>query len=262
MVIKSENIWNITHGLFLWSDLLVFVPKTNCLLLAWCHLCCFWTKHKLRLFLLKACNLVQNICRLFYVLAQFIFTTSKTELDYYYQKVNVRVASRVVEWLKTLLAFDGESSAGHPKAKFRRFSVKNCKISAVKQFIENPILFNFLNLCTTFCPRLYIAIHKFGIICFLETYLDSSTTSDDDNFEISGYNWIHSDIYYKNIFPFQVLNVQYLQERINFELNIGSKIYNFISLCRSPSRNQDEFEKIMENMQLNLESLCQNNPLC
>ena len=244
MVIKSENIWNITHGLFLWSDLLVFVPKTNCLLLAWCHLCCFWTKHKLRLFLLKACNLVQNICRLFYVLAQFIFTTNKTELDYYYQKVIITIIT------------------GHSKAKFQRFSVKNCKISAVKQFIENPILFNFVNLCTTFCPRLYIAIHKFGIICLLETYLDSSTTSDDDNLEISGYNWIHSDIYYKNIFPFQVLNVQYLQERINFELNIGSKIYNFISLCRSPSRNQDEFEKIMENMQLNLESLCQNNPLC
>ena len=31
----------------------------------------------------------------------FFFTTSETELDYYYQKVNVRVASRVDERLKT-----------------------------------------------------------------------------------------------------------------------------------------------------------------
>ena len=40
-------------------------------------------------------NLGQNICRLFHFLAQFLFTTSKTELDYYHQKVSARVASRV-----------------------------------------------------------------------------------------------------------------------------------------------------------------------
>ena len=44
-----------------------------------------WTKH----------------CRLFHFLAQFVFTTSEKELDYYHQKVNVRVASRVAERLKT-----------------------------------------------------------------------------------------------------------------------------------------------------------------
>ena len=37
-------------------------------------------------------NLGQNICGLFYVLAQFLFTTSETELNYYHQKVNARVA--------------------------------------------------------------------------------------------------------------------------------------------------------------------------
>ena len=47
------------------------------------------------------CNLGQNIWRLFHFLAQFLFTTSETELDYYQQKVNVRVASRVAERLKT-----------------------------------------------------------------------------------------------------------------------------------------------------------------
>ena len=34
-------------------------------------------------------NLEQNICRLFHVLAQFLFTISETELEYYYQKVAV-----------------------------------------------------------------------------------------------------------------------------------------------------------------------------
>ena len=46
-------------------------------------------------------NLGQNICRLFHFLAQFFFTTSETELDYYHQKVSARVASRVAKRLKT-----------------------------------------------------------------------------------------------------------------------------------------------------------------
>ena len=44
----------------------------------------------------------ENICRLFDVLlAQFLFTTSEMVLDYYQQKVNVWVASRVAEQFKT-----------------------------------------------------------------------------------------------------------------------------------------------------------------
>ena len=41
-------------------------------------------------------NLRQNICRLFALFStQFVFATSEKELDYYHQKVNVRVAPRV-----------------------------------------------------------------------------------------------------------------------------------------------------------------------
>ena len=40
-------------------------------------------------------NLRQKIQRLFHFLAQFVFTTSETEVDYYHQKVNVRVAERL-----------------------------------------------------------------------------------------------------------------------------------------------------------------------
>ena len=46
-------------------------------------------------------NLGQNICGLVHFLAQLLFTISETKLDYYHQKVNVRVASRVAERLKT-----------------------------------------------------------------------------------------------------------------------------------------------------------------
>ena len=59
--------------------------------------------------------------------------------------------------------------------------------------------------------------------------------------------------------PFWVLSFQYLQECINFELNIAGKISNFVSLYKTQSQNQGKFEKFMENLELNLERLCQNN---
>ena len=73
----------------------------------------------------------------------------------------------------------------------------------------------------------YIAIHKFDIICISETYLDSSTPSDDSCLEISGYTLVRTDhpsnnkrggvcICYKSFLPLRILNVQYLQESICF----------------------------------------------
>ena len=44
-------------------------------------------------FVRETYNLGQNICGLFDFLAQLVFTTSETKLDYLHQKVNVRVAS-------------------------------------------------------------------------------------------------------------------------------------------------------------------------
>ena len=43
-----------------------------------------------------------QICRLSHVLAEFLFATSETELDYYYQKMNVRVTTWLAEQHKTL----------------------------------------------------------------------------------------------------------------------------------------------------------------
>ena len=71
------------------------------------------------------------------------------ELDYYHQKVNLRVASQVAEPLKTydlrklanfkkipeMIGFDGEYTTVHPKAQFWGL-VKNCKKPVVKHFIE------------------------------------------------------------------------------------------------------------------------------
>ena len=53
-----------------------------------------------------------------------------------------------------MIGFDGEYPAVHPKAKFWRLLVKNCKISAINHSIEKSILLNFVNLSLTCCPRL------------------------------------------------------------------------------------------------------------
>ena len=39
----------------------------------------------------------------------------------------------------------------------------------------------------------YNPVHKYDIICLLETYLNSSIPYDDDNLEIPGYNLIRAD---------------------------------------------------------------------
>ena len=48
-------------------------------------------------------------------------------------------------------------------------------------------------------------------------------------------------------------------KKVCFELNIGDKTCNFLSLYRSPSQSQDDFESFTENLELNLENLVQMN---
>ena len=96
--------------------------------------------------------------------------------------------------------------------------------------------------------KAYISVHKFDIIGLLEKYLDSSILHDDSNLEIPGYVLVHSDhpsnkkrggvcIYYKSYLPLRIININYLNECVRFELMVGDKICNFIALYRSPSQS-------------------------
>ena len=119
--------------------------------------------------------------------------------------------------------------------------------------------------------RAYLAIEKFDIVCLSETYLDSSNLSDDDNFYLLGYNLLMADhplntkkgdvcIYFKNSLSVKVLDIQLLQECINFEIKIADKICNFISLYRSANQSKDEFESFADNLELNLDSIVHRKP--
>ena len=103
--------------------------------------------------------------------------------------------------------------------------------------------------------RAYLAFHNFDIICISETYLNSSNSPDDETLEISGYNLVRSDhplnskrggvcIYYKNYVLLRIISVSYLSECVNFEIMIGNKICNFITLY----------------LEMNMETLAQRNP--
>ena len=53
--------------------------------------------------------------------------------------------------------------------------------------------------------------------------------------------------------------MNYLSDSILFELQIGSKICNFISLYRSPSQTADNFDSFLDNVKLNLDAMTNNN---
>ena len=115
------------------------------------------------------------------------------------------------------------------------------------------------------------SIHKYDIICLSETYLDSSAVLGDDSLEIPGYNLVRCDhftntkcggvcVYYKSYLPLKVLNMKHLQECLNIEFSIAKKIFRLISLCRSPSQNQEEFNTFLDNLESSLETVSFSNP--
>ena len=119
--------------------------------------------------------------------------------------------------------------------------------------------------------RAYISLHNFNVVCISEIYLDSTTALHDENLEITGYNLLRADhpsnskrggvcVYYKSSLALRLIDVHYLQECLIFEILIGGKSCNFISLYRSPSQSLDSFEELADNLQLLLDKISNQNP--
>ena len=66
-------------------------------------------------------------------------------------------------------------------------------------------------------------------------------------------------IYYRNSLPLKILNIQYLHECINFEIRIGGKLCRFVSLYRSPSQSQDDFESFANSFELHIDTATAHN---
>ena len=119
--------------------------------------------------------------------------------------------------------------------------------------------------------RAHVAINKFDVVFLSKTFVDSSNLSDDDNFNLHGCNVVRADhpsntkkggvcIYFINPLPLKVLDIQLLQDFIDFEIKIAEKTCNFISLYRSPKQSKDEFETFADNLEVNFDSVALGNP--
>ena len=99
-----------------------------------------------------------------------------------------------------------------------------------------------MTVCLFFIGTLNsICAHNFIKLLLLHAYI-SVNNDDDDNLELPGYNIVHTDNPTNtkrgsvNSLPLKLIDIQFLNERINFEIRIGGKLCSFLCLYRSPSQ--------------------------
>ena len=89
--------------------------------------------------------------------------------------------------------------------------------------------------------------------------------------ELPAYNLVRADnptntkrggvcIYYHNSLPLKVIDIQFLNECINFEIGIAGKLCSFLCLYKSPSQTRDIFEAFADNFELTLDTIVIKNP--
>ena len=116
----------------------------------------------------------------------------------------------------------------------------------------------------------HISSNKVDILCLSEIFLNSDISCYDNYLHLPGFDLIRADhpsnskgggvcIYYRNFLPLKLMNIHYLNECITFEIKLGDKICNFVSLCRSPNQSEDDFENFCNNFELTLDAVLATN---
>ena len=84
----------------------------------------------------------------------------------------------------------------------------------------------------------YNVQHKFDMICLSETFLDSSTPTNDEKLNMKGYKLIRVDnpSDSEKFLAVRPVEVKNLNERVIFEVSIKNKRGYVVSLYRSPSQ--------------------------
>ena len=106
------------------------------------------------------------------------------------------------------LSGDVEENPGPKSSSSLSFSIGHWNLSSISvhKYIKLSLL------------RTHVSTHKFDVICISETYLNSDTSSVDENLEIGGYTLIRADhpsntkqggigIYYKHSLTFRLLDI-------------------------------------------------------
>ena len=117
----------------------------------------------------------------------------------------------------------------------------------------------------------YNAIHNFDIICIAETFLDHSIPPDDPALTLNGYNIIRADnphntkkggvcLYYKQTLGINILNIHQLQECLAIEMLYENKKCHLVTLYRSPSQTNDEFDEFINSFEQLIDLIYNSNP--
>ena len=158
----------------------------------------FDLKHKIQTFLIHSHShifsnyswFLRNSVLLFLFLAVFLILKLNSCKRSNNSRVSpflvVIIKTWLVKWFYSLLlslSGDVELNPGQTRNYSNAFSVCHWNLNSISAH----------NYAKVFLLKAYIADHKFDIICISETYLDSSTPSDDSNLEVSEYTFVRSD---------------------------------------------------------------------
>ena len=158
----------------------------------------FDLKHKIQTFLIHSHShifsnyswFLRNSVLLFLFLAVFLILKLNSCKRSNNSRVSpflvVIIKTWLVKWFYSLLlslSGDVELNPGQTRNYSNAFSVCHWNLNSISAH----------NYAKVFLLKAYIAVHKFDITCISETYLDSSTPSDDSDLEISGYTLIRLD---------------------------------------------------------------------
>ena len=117
--------------------------------------------------------------------------------------------------------------------------------------------------------RAYVSTNKFDVICISETFLDSDTSTVDENLQIVVYTLIRANhpsntkwggVYHKHCLDFRLFDICFLEECINFKISFGGTLQNFISLYCLSNQLLDIFEKFEDNFELNFDYIFNKYP--
>ena len=133
---------------------------------------------------------------------------------------------------------------------------------------ESVSAHNFVKLSSM---EVYNTVHNYDIICLPETYLDSSFSSNDPDLFLDGYKLIRADnpnnvrrggvcVSYRESLPLRVTNFHHLPECLVVEMKHNNQSCYIVSLYRSPSQNNDEFDEFLKNFEFLLDNVFDNQP--
>ena len=141
------------------------------------------------------------------------------------------------------LSSDIKLNSGPKPSSYKFFSICNWNLNNITSHD-----FFKVKLLTTSS-----VMHKLDTICIYESYLNSGISSSIDKLDIFGNNMSPADhpsenrrwgvfIYYKASLSIKMLNINYIQECICFDLKIESKHCTILSLYRSSSWSANKIE--------------------